>query len=73
MKPSLPEESDEDRYNDEEGLEDEATGNGKGVLAAKMAPVVEAVEVFQPRRGLLAKVPQAGEVVGEHRADGAGQ
>ena len=73
MKPSLQAESDEDRYNDEEGLENEATGDGKGITTREMALVMETVDGFQKLGRLWTKVANAGAVIGKHRADGPGQ
>ena len=42
-------------------------------MAAKMTAFMEAVNFFQPSRCLFTEIPKAGEVIGEHGADRAGE
>lgn len=61
--------SEEDTGKDEEALEDKAAMDGERVAAAEVAAFMEAVDCFQPNRGMFEKVADAGEVVGKHRTD----
>ena len=57
----------------EQGLKDEPASNGEGVAATEVAPFVQAVKFFQPSGRAREEIAKSGEVVGSHRADGAGQ
>ena len=57
----------------EQGLKDEAATDGKGVAATEVAPLVQAMKFFEPSGRAREEIPNSGEVVGSHRADGAGQ
>lgn len=56
-----------------EGLKNQASEGGEGVVATEVALGVEAVKFFEPLGWLGEEIAQAGEVVGEHGAEGAGQ
>ena len=56
-----------------ERLKDEPATDGEGVTAVEVAPFVQAVKFFQPSGRAREEIAKSGEVVGSHRADGAGQ
>ncbi|NCX36410.1 MAG: hypothetical protein EBX19_07375 [Actinobacteria bacterium] len=62
-----------DGTEDEEGLENQASADGEGVVAPEMEALVEAMESLEPSRCFPAQIPQSGEVVRKHRTDRPGQ
>jgi len=58
--------SEKDGGEDEEGLEDQAGAGGEGISSPEVATVVETVDGFQEFGRILAKVANAGAVVGKH-------
>jgi len=53
----------------EKGLEDEATTDGEGIVAAVVAALVEAVEFLEPTGGVGQEIADSGNVVGQDGAD----
>ena len=59
----------EEAGEDEQSLKDQAAGGGEGIPAAEVAALMKAVEGLEPSGRFFAKVPQAGEIIGEHGSD----
>ena len=56
-----------------ERLKDEPATDGEGVTAVAVAPLVQTMKFFEPSGRAREEIAKSGEVVGSHRADGAGQ